>query len=234
MIDGRVRHSASGTMPALILLVASIALADSINPSTVVPALWMAGTPRPRLMSFTAGVFAVYLAGGLVLVFGPGPALISALHHLGPTFEHGLEAAGGIVIVGLAVGLWRSRHLSSTTRLPRPGATRTSALALGSGIMAVELPTAFIYFGAISAVLSSSAHPSSTDRVGLLVLYNAVFVAPLLVIVAIRRLAGERAEQWLASGWERLLGFGQVLLAGLTGSAGAALLVIGLAGLLAT
>jgi hypothetical protein len=40
----------------------------------------MASTPRAHLVSYTFGVFATYLAGGLVLVFAPGPALISALH----------------------------------------------------------------------------------------------------------------------------------------------------------
>ena len=97
--------------------------------------------------------------------------------------------------------------------------------------MAVELPTAFIYFGAISAVLA--AHRVAVAEVSLLVVYNAIFVAPLVAILAIRRFAGERAERWLASGWERLIGFGQLLLAGLTGAAGAVLLIIGVSGLLA-
>jgi cytochrome c biogenesis protein CcdA len=218
-------------MLALMLVVASIALADSINPSTVVPALWMASTRRARLVSFTLGVFAVYLAGGLVLVFGPGPALISALHHLRGTVEHGIEAGGGLIVLGLAVGLWRSRDSQRIARLPQPGCTRRSAFALGAGIMAVELPTAFIYFGAISAVLA--AHRVAAAEVSLLVVYNAIFVAPLVAILAIRRFAGERAERWLASGWERLIGFGQLLLAGLTGGAGAVLLIIGVTGLLA-
>jgi len=67
-------------------------------------------------------------------------------------------------------------------------------------------------------------------EVALLVVYNALFVAPLL---AIRRLGGERAERWLAATWERVVGFAQVLLTGLTGSAGAALLVVGVTGLVA-
>ena len=218
-------------MPALTLLIASIALADSINPSTVVPALWMASTPKAHLVSFTGGVFAMYLAGGLLLVFGPGPALISALHHMQGGVEHAVEAAAGAVVLALAFGLWRSRHSEQVTRLPQPGATRRSAFLLGVGIMAVELPTAFIYFGAISALLA--AHAVAVGEVSLLIAYNALFVGPLLAIVAVRRFAGPRAERWLATGWERLLGFGQVLLAGLTGSAGIALVVIGLTGLLA-
>ena len=218
-------------MLALIALVASVAVADSINPSTVVPAIWMASTPKARLGSFTAGVYATYLVGGLVLVFGPGPALISTLHHLQGTVEHAVEAGVGLLVLALAVGLWRSRHRDTAARLPRPGSARWSAFALGAGIMALELPTAFIYFGVISAVLAS--HRAAAAEVSLLVLYNAVFVAPLVTILALRRLAGDRAERWLASAFERLIGFAQVLLTGLTGSAGAALLIIGITGLVA-
>src|ERR1700716_2634605 len=90
-------------MLALALLVTSIALADAINPSTVVPALWLASTPRARgLTSYTVGVFVVYLAGGVVLLFGPGPALIAALHHVRGPIEHALQAAGGGVALAFA------------------------------------------------------------------------------------------------------------------------------------
>src|SRR2546421_7809009 len=96
-------------LPGLTLLVASIGFADSINPSTVVPALYIAGTPRARgLASYALGVFVVYLAGGLVLVLGPGPALISALHHAGPRFEHGVEAVVGAGALVAAALLWRA------------------------------------------------------------------------------------------------------------------------------
>jgi cytochrome c biogenesis protein CcdA len=216
-------------MPALTLYVTSIAIADSINPSTVVPALWMASRPRPHLVSFALGVFVTYLAGGLLLVFGPGPLLISALHHVQGTAEHTVEIAGGLVVLAVSFGLWRSRHSQRITRLPRPGCKRSSAFALGVAIMAVELPTAFIYFGAISAVLA--ARQGAAVDVSELVVYNALFVAPLVVILALRRFAGDRVGQWLASGSERVIAFGQLLLTGLTGCAGALLLILGVIGL---
>jgi cytochrome c biogenesis protein CcdA len=134
-------------------------------------------------------------------------------------------------VLVLAVELWRSRHNETMTRLPQPGGRRFSAFALGAGIMAVELPTAFMYFGAISAILAS--HSTAGAEVAMLVVYNAIFVAPLVAIILVRGLAGEHAERWLTSAWGRLLGFGQILLASLTGGAGALLLVLGVTGLLA-
>jgi cytochrome c biogenesis protein CcdA len=217
-------------MLTLALLVTSIALADSINPSTVVPALWVASAPRARgLTSYTLGVFVVYLAGGLVLVFGPGPALIAAMHHVQGPIEHTLQAAGGGVALAFAYVLWRSRHVEQAQRTPRRSYTRWSAFALGAGIMAIELPTAFMYFGAISAILTS--HAAAPLEVSLLLAYNALFVAPLVAIFAIRRLAGERAEQWLISGEGWLRRFGHLALTGAAGTAGAVLVAVGVTGL---
>src|SRR5881227_1143865 len=119
----------------LTLLVASVALADSINPSTVVPALYLAGAPRGRgLATYTFGVFVVYLAGGLVLVLGPGPTLIRALHDAGPRFEYGVETIAGVVALGAAVVLARSRSRpAGSDPKPRRFTSRGSAFALGAG-----------------------------------------------------------------------------------------------------
>ncbi len=221
-------------MLGLALLVGSIALADSVNPSTLIPALWLARAPSGgRLLSYTLGVFAMYLAGGLVLVFGPGPALIATLHHVGGLVEHALEAAVGIVALGFALAAWRSRHRTSDQPRMRRIQTRASAFALGAGIMAIELPTAFMYFGAISAILA--ARPAAPVEISLLGAYNALFVAPLVAFVAIRRLAAVRArrwERWIASAEVRLRYVGQLALAGVASTAGAALLAIGVTGLL--
>jgi Sap, sulfolipid-1-addressing protein len=217
-------------MLGLALLVGSIALVDSVNPSTLIPALWLASAPSGgKLGSYTLGVFATYLAGGLVLVFGPGPTLIATLHHVGGPVEHALLAAGGVLALGFALAAWRSRRGGARLRL-RQCHTRASAFGLGAGIMAIELPTAFLYFGAISAILA--ARPIAPVEILLLVSYNAVFVAPLAALIAIRRFAPSRTEQWIASAEARLQYIGQLALTGVASAAGAALLVIGMTGLL--
>ncbi len=219
-------------MLGLTLLVASIALADAINPSTLVPAMWLAGARSAGgLASYTLGVFAVYFVGGLVLVFGPGPVLIAALHHVQGEFEHILEAAVGIAVLGLAWALWRSRGTDAIQPRPRRVPTRASAFALGAGIMAIELPTAFMYFGAISAMLAARA--SVPLEISLLIVYNVLFVAPLLGFLALRRIAGNRADRWIAGAEAKVHRGAQLALTGAAGAAGAALLTIGVAGLLA-
>jgi cytochrome c biogenesis protein CcdA len=219
-------------MLGLTLLVASIALADSVNPSTVIPALWLAHRHRADVLaSFTAGVFTVYLAGGLILLFGPGRLLISWLRHVHGPLEHALLAAGGILALAFAVLSWRSR--GRAREQPSPGRLRTpvGAFVLGGAIMAVELPTAFVYFGAISAVLAARV-PAAAEIV-LLVAYNALFVAPLVALLLIQRYAGASADRWLTGASARMRYVGQVALAGVAGLFGIALTAIGLTGLLA-
>jgi cytochrome c biogenesis protein CcdA len=215
----------------LALLVGSIGVADSVNPSTIAPALWLARAPRARgIACFTLGVFSVYLAGGLVLVFGPGPSLIRVLSRVQGPLEHALQAAVGVLVLGFAFALWRSRHNAPDKSRTRRSYTRASAFALGAGIMAVELPTAFMYFGAISAILA--ARLAAPAEISLLITYNALFVAPLVAFGAVRRVAGHRGDRWIASAEAQLRRVGQLALACLAGAGGSVLLTIGLAGLL--
>jgi cytochrome c biogenesis protein CcdA len=218
-------------MPGLALLIASIGLADSINPSTVIPALWLAGTPTAGgLGSYTAGVFATYLGGGLVLLFGPGPVLIRSLRHIGGPLEHVLLVIVGMVALAFALIAWHRRDGSDGEPHARRSYTRLSGFLLGAGIMAVELPTAFIYFGAISTILAD--HVAASTAVSLLIAYNAVFVAPLVALLVVRRLSATRAERWIAAAEARLRRLGQLALSGVAALAGAALLTVGVVGLI--
>jgi hypothetical protein len=106
---------------------------------------------------------------------------------------------------------------------------RASAFALGAGIMAIELPTAFMYFGASSAILA--ARPVAPLEISLLAGSNALFIAPLVALLAVRRLAGARVERWSTSAEVRVRYVGQLALSGAAALAGTALVAIGLSGL---
>ena len=95
--------------------------------------------------------------------------------------------------------------------------------------MAIELPTAFIYFGAISAILA--ARPGVPFEISLVTLYNAVFVGPLVAVLVARSLVQTPTTRWIRSAEARVRYIGQVALMGVAGAGGAALLAIGLSGL---
>jgi cytochrome c biogenesis protein CcdA len=219
-------------MFSVALLVASIAIVDSINPSTVLPALYLASGPRARgLGSFTVGVFAVYSAGGVALVLGPGPALIAAMRDVGPRVEQLVAVGAGAVLIVLAAIAWRARNKPDGGHGRRRLVNaRGPAFALGAGIAAIELPTAFIYFGAVSAIAAS--HAAAPVQVGLVAAYNALFVLPLVAILAVRVRAGERAEERLEASRAWLRRAAPRAFAGLAGAAGAVLAALGAHGLL--
>jgi cytochrome c biogenesis protein CcdA len=217
----------------LTLLVGSIGIADSINPSTVAPALYLASRPRAvGLGVFIAGVFGVYLAGGIVLVLGPGPQLIAALRGIGPQVERLSEAGAGAVLLALAALAWRARNrpIGGGRTLGTP--TRRSAFLLGAGISAVELPTAFMYFGAVSAILGSQA--ALPARIALVVAYNALFVLPLVAVLLVRVRAGAQAERRLAAAGSWMRSVAPVALGAIMAVAGVVLAIVGVSGLLAS
>jgi hypothetical protein len=77
-------------MLRLMIVVASIGLADSLNPTTIAPALYLATGEhaRKQVAEFTVGVFLVYLIGGLIIDFGPGHLLLALVPHPHPASPH--------------------------------------------------------------------------------------------------------------------------------------------------
>ena len=218
-------------MLALALFVCSIAVADSLNPSTVGPALYLATGPDARrgLAGFIVGVFGVSTLGGLVLTLGPGRALLAAVPHPGPHAKHLAELALGFAVLLVAAVLWamRERVARKVIRAEERGAR--NSLLLGAGIMAVELPTALPYFAVIGAIIADGGNALS--QIVLLLVFNGVFVAPLLAILAIRSLARQRGIDALAAFRLRLNQRAAVVIPAVAFLAAAALLVLGSAGL---
>jgi cytochrome c biogenesis protein CcdA len=218
-------------MLRLIGLAVSIGLADSLNPTTIAPALYLASGDRARanVSEFTLGVFVVYLVGGAAIALGPGQLLLSLVPKPDRDARHIIEVVVGVAMLFAAALLWRHRDRLSERRLPQPkGETRSSAL-LGATITAVELPTAFPYFAVIAAIVGSGIDPARQLLV--LLLFNLCFVAPLLGIVATLTFGGRHADRLLAIGRNFLQRYWPVLLSGLMLLAGLFVVLLGVTGL---
>jgi cytochrome c biogenesis protein CcdA len=212
-------------------LVISIGLADSMNPSTIAPALYLAAGDAPvrNLIQFTVAVFGVCLLGGALIVLGPGEALLALVPHPSATTRYILETVAGVAMLVAAAYLWRRRERLGHRERSGPPKQNRSAALLGASIAAIELPTAFPYFAAIAAIVGSGL--GLGQRVLLLVIYNACFVFPLLVILGIVAVAGDRATQILGRAREFLDRRWPVLLAGLALVAGVFVTLLGVTGL---
>jgi cytochrome c biogenesis protein CcdA len=172
-------------MVAVTILVVWIAAIDSLNPSTVLPAFvfGLADNGPRRILLFASGVFTVSFAGGIALIFGLGRTLLTRVAHPSAHVRHLSELVAGVVLIAVAALLWATRRRLRARLDRRRQTSGRSAFALGAGIMAVELPTAFPYFAALVAAVETVR--SAAGEVALAVVYNVVFVVPLLLIGAL-------------------------------------------------
>ena len=218
-------------MLRLISLAVSIGLADSMNPSTIAPGLYLAmgRDARSGLIQFTLAVFTVNLVGGAIIALGPGQALLAIVPKPGATARYIAETvAGAVMLIGAAV-LWRRRKRLAQRTLPEPSSEGRSALVLGLTISAVELPTAFPYFAVIAAAVGSGLGP--IQQLIALALYNVAFVLPLILMVVVLTVAPDRAERILRRARDLLQRHWPVVLAGLALVAGIFVTVLGVTGL---
>jgi cytochrome c biogenesis protein CcdA len=201
-------------MPALALAVIGIALPDSLNPTLIVGALYEALGSRPfrRTLAFTVGAFLVTLGGGLVLAVGLGDLILALLPKLSRTVKWAVMTAVGAALVGGAAVLWLKRNSVAESE-PPSGRARAKAsddggapLLIGAGIAGVEFLTAFPYFAAIAMVVGASV--STGSKMFLLLLYNVIYLLPLVAIVVVCGVMGEQGVRrlapvgdWIAMRW---------------------------------
>jgi cytochrome c biogenesis protein CcdA len=220
-------------MLGLIVLVISIGIADSVNPATIIVALYLAGGERPlqKVIGFTVGVFTAYLAGGVAVALGLGQLILANVPRPGHEARSIGELVVGAVLLLSAGVLWARRARLRTLDLPTSNRTKRSAALLGAAMTFVELPTAFPYLAAVGAVVDSGR--GIADQVLLLVIYNMCFVLPLILIVAVLGVVGrpalsalQRSRDWVEHHWPSVFS----LLALVAGCLVLALGVLGLAG----
>jgi cytochrome c biogenesis protein CcdA len=215
----------------LIGLAISIGLADSLNPSTIVPALYLATGehPRERVLEFTVGVFAVYFIGGAAIALGPGQLLLSLVPHPSHTTRYVIEVLAGAAILIAGVLLWFQRGRLGDRDPPDISGGGRGAWVLGATITIVELPTAFPYFAVIAAIVGSGV--GAVHQLFLVLIFNVCFVSPLLAIVAVLTFGGARTDRLLAAGRDFLQRRWPVVLSVVAVLAGLVVIGLGVTGL---
>jgi cytochrome c biogenesis protein CcdA len=221
-------------MLRLIGIVISIGLADSLNPSTIAPALYLATgeRARDRVAEFTMAVFAVYFVGGAAIALGARQLIRPLLPHPRHHIADIVELAVGVAMIGAAAFLWRHRDRLADRDPPDFDPHGRSSWLLGASITAVELPTAFPYFAAIAAIVGADLGP--LRALFLLFIFNLCFVLPLLGIVWTLTFGGDQADRMIATGRDFLQRHWPAVLAGLAFVAGVFVALLGATGLAAS
>lgn len=180
----------------LLLLIAGLALLDSLNPATIVSVALILLTAQRRPALTAAAV----VVGAALTVFTVGAVLFLSAGAISGAVDGvllGLRvvafgAAGtALVIVGIRRLRDRPRRPLALPEWFRPA----TALPFGIVVTAADLPNAFPYFIAIERMLAASIDPAT----GLLMLagYAALYCVPCLVLLAIGLVSRERTRSWL-------------------------------------
>lgn len=222
---------------SLSLVVAAIALPDSINPSLILADLFLAAGKHPvrSTVTFAVTVFVVTLVGGVLIMLGLAELVGSLLPRLSDEVKYALIIAGGVSLGLGGAAIWVKRDALTRRRTSGKSENRRqsgSAVVMGAGIAGVELLTAFPYFAAITIIVGSSV--SSPEKLVLLGIYNVAYILPLIAISVVCLAMGPRASGYLNRIRDRALDRWPIVVAPLAGVLGIAMTAFGLVRLLTT
>ncbi len=176
---------------SIIVSIAGLALVDSINPVELLAGIFLFTTKKP------IGRFLPYIIGIFFFHFLIGFALYYTFHFIldlkifdSQIFDRSIELIGGILLVIL--GVLMKKHNQSTAKTildPKPLYT----FLLGIGITASALPTSAAYFSALGIIANDKLGLSSLSF--LLLLYNIIFVVPLVVLLIIYLIFKDKSQK---------------------------------------
>jgi cytochrome c biogenesis protein CcdA len=178
-----------GIMMGTLVSLVGLALLDSINPSALAVTVYLLlrGEPyAPRVLAYVSAVFATYLGIGALLMFG----LDSLWAYVEGPAAYAVQGVVGALLLGYAL-LAPGKSREKKVRTPR-SLGMAAIFLLGATVTVVEFSTAFPYLGAL-AILSNT-DLSVAGWLPILVGYNAIFVLPPLLLLAVYAAFGERAR----------------------------------------
>lgn len=184
-------------MTSIALPVFGLAAVDSINPSALAVVLWWLVRPRAtsRLLAYVAGIVVAYLSLGIAMMLGAGVVV----RRFGDALDHpvvlSLQLAIGLLLLGYGVFAPKAKPSADEQRQPRVGGL-FGMLLLGMTTTVIELTTALPYFGAIA--LMTSAQLPAVQWLPLLLVYNLIFIAPPLALVALNAAFGRHLQDRFA------------------------------------
>ncbi len=187
-------------MIELLSILVPIALIDSTSMVSlgILPLVNMLAGPRSyeTAWSFILGLFVSYLVMGLAFMFGlssvfePLNEWLEYRWHNPEPADFGLELLLGLVMVVAGGRIAERRREQQEKKSTRSGMGPAAAFGLGFMINVVGFPGALPFFAAADQILR--ADMVGLDIVLVVAFYVAVFVLPLVLLVALQRLLGAR------------------------------------------
>ena len=177
----------------LLAGIAGLALLDSLNPATIAAVALVLLLAQHRLVlsavAVAAGAYLTVLGVGLVLFFSAGAAA-EAVNGVVVALRFVAFGLAGFSLIVAGVRRLRDRPRKQV-RLPDWFSPAT-AIGLGAGMTAADLPNAFPYFIAIERLLN--ANVSGLTGVAVIAGYAAIYCLPCVILVVIGSLAHDKVR----------------------------------------
>jgi cytochrome c biogenesis protein CcdA len=189
------------------------------------------GRPVAAPLAMTAGIFVTNLAFGVTLALGLAAildqldAVLLRVWKSPHTHELLIQVLIGALLLYVAIRIGNPRMRSAGTDVPVRQSI-VGAFLFGIGLTILGLPGALPYFAAIDQILRADA--STGGMIAALAYYNAVFVAPLVMIVILRLLLAARSAPLLDAVGDFLGAWGRRLVATLLAALGAVMVIDGI------
>jgi cytochrome c biogenesis protein CcdA len=194
-------------MLLLLTSIITLALIDSLNPSTIAAQIFLLALKKPisRVISFILGTFVMYTAFGFIIVFILGEPIKGFFYELGST-DYLILLAIGIALIAVGTILGWKRYIGKEGQSKSEGYVKKAMAPMmamlktlnpvhtfffGMASTAFDLPTSAFYFVALASLLEAGVGPFETTS--LLILYNLLYILPLIVILLIYMIARDRS-----------------------------------------
>lgn len=208
-------------MIGVLLAVVPLAMLDSLNPATLAMGAALTTVDRPvrALQANITAVYATYFSIGAIAALTSASLIREALT-INASAVEASRLMPGLLLIAVALYLWRTRRRGTATYRPHPRIGRTRAALLGLLVTILDAPTAVPYIAAIAII--THAHLDAVETLVILTVYCEIYTLPLQAVLAIHVRMGRAGDQLIVAMRRRIARWGPVVLS-------AFCLVIGLA-----
>jgi hypothetical protein len=189
----------TGSWVSLLATLIPLALVVSISPLSVIPAVLVLQTPRPRPTGLA--FFGGWLVGLVVLTaaFIASSDALSGLHGKPPVWASWTRVALGLALIAFGIYRWQTREgHTESPKWMRSFETLTPARAAATGLVLVVVRVEVLTMCALAGLAIGSGNLGTTGELVTGAIYVAVAASTVAIPVLAYVAAGHRLDASMA------------------------------------
>lgn len=212
-------------MTSVIPVLLPILLTDVINPVLLAAMIYAMGGKKPVYYG------SMVLLGWMTIYFGSGVIIAIGLESITNFLQNPRTIDFYIEIVVAALLIYFGIRFLIPSKKPAKendfgdsgSLTAVGAFGMGAAINLIGLPFAIPYFAALDQILK--ANLGWFESLGLLLVYNVLYIAPFIILIIIKLALGKRGDLFLEKVNNLTDKIGKIILPGIMILLGIALLI---------